>query len=185
MHLSVSKIVVAGLLGAIAIFLGVTRLGYIPVPNLSGSATIMHVPVILGAVLQGPLVGVIVGFIFGLSSWLQPVVPPLADPLVSVLPRLFIGPAAFAAFAAFRRRDLTLALGAAAVAGTLTNTVPVLSAAYLRRYLPPEAILPILPQAVAEIVVAVVLVVAIGRAAQRIDLGGSDTRSRGASRARS
>ena len=34
--LSVRRIVITGILAAIAILLGITRLGYIPVPNLSG-----------------------------------------------------------------------------------------------------------------------------------------------------
>jgi len=48
--LNTRRIVVSGVLGAIAILLGWTRIGYIPVPNLAGNATIMHIPVIVGAV---------------------------------------------------------------------------------------------------------------------------------------
>jgi uncharacterized membrane protein len=62
MKINVRQIVVAGVLSAIAIVLGVTQLGFIPVPNLSGSATIMHIPVILGAVL---------GSAQWLASWLE------------------------------------------------------------------------------------------------------------------
>ncbi|MGH2820009.1 MAG: ECF transporter S component [Actinomycetota bacterium] len=173
MQLSVQKIVLSGLLGAIAIFLALTRLGFIPVPNLSGNATIMHVPVILGAVLAGPLVGAIVGLIFGVFSFLQATVPLFADPLVSIPPRIVIGITAYYAYAAFRSRNQVLALGAAAVVGTLTNTVLVLGVAVLRKYLPLEAVVPIIPQAVAEIVIATILVVAIGKAAARMNLAGS------------
>jgi len=46
------KIVIAGVMGAISVFLGATHLGFIP--WLAGAAlTIMHVPVIIGAVLIG------------------------------------------------------------------------------------------------------------------------------------
>ena len=31
----------------------------------------MHVPVIIGAVLEGPIVGLVIGFIFGLFSLIQ------------------------------------------------------------------------------------------------------------------
>jgi len=50
MKLTVRQIVVAGLLGAIAILLGATRLGFIgPFPPLLPvSATIMHVPAAMG-----------------------------------------------------------------------------------------------------------------------------------------
>jgi uncharacterized membrane protein len=71
--LNVRQIVIAGILGGIAIFLGYTRLGFIPVPNLAGSATIMHVPAILGGALEGPVVGTIVGGIFGIFSFIQAV----------------------------------------------------------------------------------------------------------------
>ena len=59
--LSVRKIVIAGVLGAIAILLGWTRLGFIPVPTAAGNATIMHVPAIVGGILEGWIVGGIIG----------------------------------------------------------------------------------------------------------------------------
>ncbi|MBA2529176.1 MAG: ECF transporter S component [Euzebyales bacterium] len=184
MQLSVQRIVMAGLLGALAIFLAVTRLGFIPIPNVTGNATIMHVPVILGAVLGGPVVGLIVGGIFGIFSFLQAENAVFADPLVSVLPRLFIGPMAYLAFAAVRRSSMPVALGAAAVVGTLTNTVLVLTMGVVRKLIPVEVLPTIVPQAVAEIVIAVILVVAIGMAAERTGLGGEVTSPRGASRTR-
>lgn len=69
MQLSTKEIVVAGMLGAISIVLGVTRLGFIPVPTPAGNATIMHIPAILGAVLEGPVVGALIGLIFGIFSF--------------------------------------------------------------------------------------------------------------------
>ena len=88
--LTVRDIVIAGVLGAVAILLGVTRLGYIPVPTAAGNATIMHIPAIIGGIMQGPAVGLIVGAIFGVSSFLNATVPLFKDPLVAILPRLFI-----------------------------------------------------------------------------------------------
>jgi uncharacterized membrane protein len=68
------KIVITGIMGAIAIFLGLTRWGFIP--WFGGvSLTIMHVPVIIGAILEGPLVGLIIGLIFGLFSMIQAQLP--------------------------------------------------------------------------------------------------------------
>ena len=55
------KIVISGLLGAIAIILGATPLGFIPVPTPAGNATIMHIPAIIGAIVEGPLVGAFIG----------------------------------------------------------------------------------------------------------------------------
>ncbi|HDQ15112.1 MAG TPA: ECF transporter S component, partial [Sediminispirochaeta sp.] len=93
----IKKIVVAGAMSAIAIFLGATRLGFIPW-FAGASLTIMAVPVIIGAILEGPVVGFVIGLIFGVFSLIQAAVAPqgptdvwFVDPLVSVLPRLFIG----------------------------------------------------------------------------------------------
>jgi uncharacterized membrane protein len=161
--LSVRQIVIAGILGGIAIFLGATQLGFIPVPNLSGRATIMHVPVILGGALEGPVVGTIVGLIFGIFSSIQADVPFFRDPLVSILPRLPIGIVAWAVFAALRSRSLDLASAAAGVLGSLTNTVGVLGMAVLLGYLPLAATVPIIPQAIAEAVLAAVVTVVVVR----------------------
>jgi uncharacterized membrane protein len=162
----VRQIAVAGALGGIAAFLGFTQLGFIPVPNLSGRATILHVPAILGGALEGPVVGLIVGLIFGFFSWLDPVAPPLRDPLVSILPRLPIGLVAWAVFAGLRNLSLDLAAAVAGVLGSFTNTVGVLGMAVLLGYLPLVAVVPILPQAIAEAVLAAVVTVVVVRGVQ-------------------
>ncbi|MGI5989184.1 MAG: ECF transporter S component [Lachnospiraceae bacterium] len=54
---------------AIIIFMSITPFGYIPLGVIN--ATIVHVPVILGAVLLGPGPGAFLGFIFGLTSFLK------------------------------------------------------------------------------------------------------------------
>jgi uncharacterized membrane protein len=161
--LNVRQIVIAGILGGIAIFLGYTRLGFIPVPNISGNATIMHVPAILGGALEGPVVGTIVGGIFGVFSFIQAEVPFFRDPLVSVLPRLFIGVVAWAVFASLRNFSLDLASAAAGVLGSLTNTVGVLGMAVLLGYLPLAAVVPIVPQAIAEAILAAIVTVVVVR----------------------
>jgi uncharacterized membrane protein len=159
----VRQIAVAGVLGGIAAFLGFTQLGFIPVPNLSGRATILHVPAILGGALEGPVVGAIVGLIFGVFSWLDPVAPPLRDPLVSILPRIPIGIVAWAVFAGLRRWSVDMASMAAGVLGSLTNTIGVLGMAVLLGYLPLAAVVPILPQAVAEAILAAVVTLVVVR----------------------
>jgi uncharacterized membrane protein len=162
-RLNVRQIVIAGILGGIAVFLGYTRLGFIPVPNLAGNATIMHVPAILGGALEGPVVGTIVGGIFGIFSFIQAEVPFFRDPLVSILPRLFIGVVAWAVFASLRRWSIDVAAAAAGVLGSMTNTVGVLGMAVLLGYLPLAAVVPILPQAIAEAVLAAVVTVVVVR----------------------
>ena len=162
-RLNVRQIVIAGILGGIAIFLGYTRLGFIPVPNLAGNATIMHVPAILGGALEGPVVGTIVGGIFGIFSFIQAEVPFFRDPLVSILPRLFIGVVAWAVFASLRNWSIDVAAAAAGVLGSMTNTVGVLGMAVLLGYLPLAATIPIIPQAIAEAVLAAVVTVVVVR----------------------
>lgn len=169
--LSIRQIVVAGILGGIAVFLAVTRVGLIPVPNLAGNATIIHVPVILGAALEGPVVGTIVGLIFGVFSFIVAEVPIFRDPLVSVLPRLFIGVIAWAAFVFLKRFSIDLASAAAGVLGSLANTVGVLGMAVLRGWLVPAAIVPIIPQAIVEAILAALVTVVVVRGVMLVRSG--------------
>ena len=127
------KIVVTAVLGAITILLGLTHWGFIP--WFGGiSLTIMAVPVIIGAILEGPIVGMGIGLIFGLFSMLQaaiaptgPLDPLFTNPLLAVLPRLFIGPAAWAVWSLLKKRP-DVGFIAAGIAGSLTNTILVLGA---------------------------------------------------------
>ena len=65
--LTVRKMMVVGLLASISIVLGIVPgLGFIPVGPTR--ATIMHIPVIIGAIMEGPLVGGLIGLIFGVFS---------------------------------------------------------------------------------------------------------------------
>ncbi|HNP74190.1 MAG TPA: ECF transporter S component [Kouleothrix sp.] len=155
--LNTRRIVVAGVLGAIAIVLGVTRLGFIPVPNVSGNATIMHVPAIIGAVLEGPIVGVLAGGIFGVFSMLQDTTGLFTNPLVSVLPRLLIGLFAWLAYRSLAGRNADLAAAVAGVVGTLTNTIFVVGALLIFGLIPFAVVPTIIPQALAEVVIAAVL----------------------------
>ncbi|WMM25431.1 ECF transporter S component [Tissierella sp. MB52-C2] len=96
---TVRKMTIIGVLGAISAVLGMTPLGFIPVGPTR--ATIMHIPVIIGALMEGPLVGGFVGLIFGLFSIFQAITNPtpvsfvFLNPLVSVLPRVLIGIVSF------------------------------------------------------------------------------------------
>lgn len=92
---NVKKMAIIGVLGAISVVLGMTPLGFIPVGPTR--ATIMHIPVIIGALMEGPVVGALVGLIFGLSSIFQAMTNPtpvsfvFLNPLVSIMPRMLIG----------------------------------------------------------------------------------------------
>jgi uncharacterized membrane protein len=95
----IRKLTIIGVLGAISVVLGMTPLGFIPVGPTR--ATIMHIPVIIGAIVEGPIVGAFVGLIFGMFSIYQAITAPtpvsfvFLNPIVSVLPRVLIGITAY------------------------------------------------------------------------------------------
>ena len=162
--LGTRQVVVAGVVGGVALFLGATRLGLIPVPiPLIGNATIMHIPAIVGGVLEGPVVGILAGLIFGIFSFLYAESPVFANPLVAILPRLLIGVVAWAVFVGLRRFSVDLASVAAGLLGSLANTVGVLTLAVLFNLLPVSVIPAVAPQAIAEAVLAAVVTVVVVR----------------------
>lgn len=135
------NLVITALMAAIAILLGWTRWGFIP--WIGGvSLTIMYVPVIIAAIIVGPISGLVVGLIFGIFSMIQAGLAPtgptdvwFTNPLLSVLPRLFIGPVASLVGKVLKRWP-AVALPAAGAAGSLTNTILVLGMIGLLGYLP-------------------------------------------------
>jgi uncharacterized membrane protein len=61
---------------AVLLVMGMTGIGFIPLPVIK--ATTMHIPVILGAILLGPGAGAILGGAFGLCSiWANTITPGL------------------------------------------------------------------------------------------------------------
>lgn len=176
MRLTTRRIVVAAVLAAISLLLGFTRLGYIPVPNVSGSATIMGVPVYIGSVLEGWPVGAIVGFIFGLSSFMTATIPAFKDPLVAILPRIIIGITPWLAYIAVRKWNEVFAFGLAGFVGSITNTVLVVGMIILRGYYTFDQMLTVIPQAIAEAVISTVLTVVVCAAWKRIQIGSGKSR---------
>lgn len=167
----IRKIVVTGVMGAISIFLGITHWGFIP--WFSGaSLTIMHVPVIIGAVLEGPVVGTLIGLIFGVFSLILAGVAPsgptdvwFTNPLLSVLPRLFIGPISWLVWQTLKKLP-AVGLIASGIAGSLTNTVLVMGMIGVLGFLPWPALPPIalvngLPEAAASAILVLLVVAAV------------------------
>ncbi len=126
---SVRKMTITGMLAAVSILLGSTPLGFIPIGPTK--ATIMHLPVIIGSIMEGPLVGMGIGLIFGVFSIIQAIMAPTVlsfvflNPLVAVLPRVLIG------FTAYYSYKATKSASVSAAVGTLTNTIGVLGMIYL------------------------------------------------------
>ena len=131
------KLVVTSMLSAVSVVLGVTPLGIIPIGPLG--VTTLHLPAIIGAILEGPIVGAIVGLVFGLVSLYRTVTtgsilaPIMLNPMVSVLPRILIGPATYYALRGMEKltKKHALSIGTAAACGTLTNTVGVMGFIYI------------------------------------------------------
>ncbi|GAA0761600.1 MULTISPECIES: ECF transporter S component [Clostridium] len=134
---NVRKMVVVAMLSGICLFLGLTGLGFIPLPLFK--LTILHLPVIIGAIIEGPIAGASIGFIFGLFSIYQnittptPMSPFFYNPLVSILPRVLIGVVSYYVYIFLRSKlkNKRLSIGIAAICGSLTNTIGVLGSIYL------------------------------------------------------
>lgn len=134
-RLDMRKIVIIGLLSAITVVLSLTPLGFIPIPPIN--PTIMHIPVIIGAILEGPFVGAMLGLVFGVTSMFkaltQPTIVtfPFLNPLVSVLPRIIIGITSYYSYKILKFKSQSLRIGIGVFVGSITNTVLVLGAIYI------------------------------------------------------
>lgn len=132
---STQRLATIGLLSAITIVMGMTPLGFIQLPTIK--ATTMQIPVVIGAILEGPVVGGILGLIFGLFSVFQNMTAPsalsfaLINPLVSVLPRILIGVLSYYGYRLLRDRNAYFAVGTGAAVGSLVNTCGVMGMIYL------------------------------------------------------
>jgi uncharacterized membrane protein len=161
------RVVLAALFAALVVVLKITGIGVIPLPNLSGGATIYHVPVILGAAVGGPLVGMFAGLVMGVLLLID---FPAFGPIVMLPGRILIGVAAWAVYAALTRMRGGAWLGGAAagIAGAATNTVITLALAIVVGLATFEQVLPLLPQAAIEAVLGAVICAVIMQAMSRV-----------------
>lgn len=68
------NLVLTALFTAIIVLMAFSPLGYIPLGVIN--ATIIHIPVIIGAIFLGPGTGAFLGFVFGLTSFIKSTVTP-------------------------------------------------------------------------------------------------------------
>ena len=142
---------ICAMLSAIILLLAFTPLGLIDLPLIK--ATILHVPVIIGAVLLGWRKGALLGGVFGLASLVKNTIAPSAlsfafSPFIPVpgtdrgsiwalviclIPRILTGITPALVYAGvrrcFRKKNLGVNTGAAilaVIAGALTTTVLVM-----------------------------------------------------------
>jgi len=151
LRVSTRDLAVAGVLGALAIVLSFTPLGLIPVPNISGAATSLHLPAIMAGIVGGPVVGGLVGLVLAISSWINYSGTFIALAgnnvlvalLAAFLPRILIGVLAYYVYRPLRRWS-SPAAGLAGLVGTLTNSIGVLGLLYWLGTFPKELLVPIL-----------------------------------------
>ena len=131
-------------LAAICLLLGLTPIGYIPIPPIE--ITLMCIPVIIGTIMLGLRSGLILGFIFGLTSFLTIFIRPSLlsqflfslNPLKTIIlifvPRMIIPITTWLVYKAFNKETKmrsNVATGVAAFVGSMTNTVLFLGVLYL------------------------------------------------------
>ena len=142
-------LVLLALFVAIEIFLNVTGIGLIPLPLIKAST--LHIPVIIGAVLLGPMAGGVLGGVFGLCSiWSNSTAPGLLSfafsPSLATSAagavktiwialgcRILIGVVAGWLWIALKKVKVNdfIALPIVGVAGALTNTGLVMTSIYV------------------------------------------------------
>lgn len=95
--LTTKEITRLAMLSAISIVLGIIpNIGIIQIGPVA--LTILHIPVIIAAIMDGIVGGTLLGLVFGLTSWfvaatrgITPLDLLFINPLVSVLPRIVFG----------------------------------------------------------------------------------------------
>ena len=148
------NLVLAAVFVAVIIIMSFTPFGYIPLGFMN--ATIIHVPVIIGAIILGPKYGGFLGLVFGLTSLWKNTYMPLPtsfvfSPFIKIgefggnfwslviclVPRILVGIVAYYVYRGVlkavgkRRGYQTVALAVAGVAGALTNTLLVMNLIYV------------------------------------------------------
>ena len=147
-------LVSVALMAAIVIVLANTPLGMIQLPIIK--ATTVHIPVIIGAILLGPLAGGILGFVFGVCSLISNTMAPTLlsfafSPFmsttglsgaakaiwISVGCRILIGVAAGWLWILLKQWNMNrkglqiIALAATGFVGSMVNTITVMGSIYI------------------------------------------------------
>ena len=130
------RLVIRAILTAIIILQTmVPFLGFIPIGITS--LTIIHITVIVAAIVLGTKDGMFIGLVWGIFTIIRAFTSPttplditvFTNPIISVLPRVLVGLVAGILFTGLYRKTKKVVLASivAAIFGTLTNTVLVLT----------------------------------------------------------
>lgn len=140
------ELVQLSLLIALETVLTFTELGFIMVPPIS--ITILHIPVIIGAILMGPVSGGILGGAFGLLSMIKATFfaaspadllfspfhsgAPVQTIIMCILPRILLGVFAALLFRGLRKvTKEIIAIALAAIFATVLHSLMVLGSMWL------------------------------------------------------
>lgn len=175
--LSVKEITTGAILIAISVVLGITGLGFVPLPLPVLAGTIFHIPVIIAGILLGPEIGLITGLVFGIFAFQKYVG---VFPWFVLIPgRPLIGLVAYYVFTGIKKllqqfrtinpittRSVSSCI--AGILGSLTNSVAtlglgvafrVLGGTYLENF--QKLVIPTIPVIIAEFILAGIIVPAI------------------------
>ena len=147
---STKKMVIFTLFAALIVVMAFT-IGYIPLGFMN--ATIIHIPVIIGAIILGPASGGALGFVFGLTSLINNTFKPnitsfvftpfysldprfdgsFASILICFVPRILIGVISAYLYRLLSKTKLnkTAVLAITGFIGSMVNTVFVMGGIYL------------------------------------------------------
>jgi uncharacterized membrane protein len=131
------------ILTAIIVVMAFTPLGYLKVGTLS--ITLIPLPVVIGAVIVGPLCGTVLGLVFGITSFMQCFgldafgalllgINPLYTAIVCIVPRVLMGLLAGLIFKALRKVSVLSRFWSfliASFSGAALNTIFFLGALVL------------------------------------------------------
>lgn len=147
MNKNTRELAITALLTAITFLVGLTPIGYIPIPGIS--MTILCIPVIIGTITEGLKTGLWISLAFGVTSFLKALgVTMVPDPLgtfllqisvvktliVIFIPRLLIPVTTWLVYNAITGESkvrLRVATGIGAFVGSITNTILFLGSMYL------------------------------------------------------
>lgn len=135
------KLARIGLLMAITIVLAATPLGYVYIPVIGLSLTIMVLPVALGGSIMGIPTGLLLGLTFGITSLIKAPTEALGQLLIGqswaltilicIVPRLAVGFVAGAFKKPLEKNPSFLLCAIVGAATSLTNTALFLGLIYL------------------------------------------------------
>lgn len=135
---SIQRITRLGILmGLIILMTFIPNIGYIQTGLFS--ITTIHIPVLIGAALMGPIGGLVLGLTWGLTSYFYALTLGTIEamiflnPMVSIVPRVLVGLIVSYTTLALDKVNVkeVLKYGLVAGIGTLSNTILVLSSIFI------------------------------------------------------